>query len=265
MLGKVLTIAGSDSGGGAGIQADIKTINSLGCYACSAITALTAQNTLGVHEVFDVSPTFLKKQIDVVLSDIGADYIKIGMLNDTKTIEAVSEVLSKYDQIPIILDTVMIAKGGCVLLKQDSIENLKDKLIKKSFLVTPNIPEAEILSKTIINDVDDMIIAAKNIIKFGTKNVLLKGGHLDGDTVFDILLKENGKYQIFQHKKLSTKNTHGTGCTLSAAISAFMAKGYNLSESVKEARLYVFDAIKNCHSSIGRGNGPLNHSVLIDH
>lgn len=259
MVKKVLTIAGSDSGGGAGIQADIKTINSIGVYASSVITALTAQNTQGVQQIFDVNPQFVAKQIEVVLSDISADMIKIGMLSNTQIIESVAESLRQYPNIPIILDTVMIAKGGCPLLKNDAVESLKENLIKNAYLVTPNIPEAEILADMKINNVEDMKIASTKIIKQGAKNILLKGGHLQSETIYDVLCDANLDFKIFEHQKINSNNTHGTGCTLSSAIASYLAKGLSLKDAINHARDYVYNAITNAPKNIGTGHGPLCH------
>ncbi len=260
MIGRVLVIAGSDSGGGAGIQADIKTITTLGSYASTAITALTAQNTLGVHGIFDVDPDFIAKQIEVVLDDIGADAIKIGMLSNSGVVDKVSEVLkNKAKDIPIILDPVMVAKGGASLLHLDAISILKQKLIQISYIITPNIEEAKILADMEIRNLDDMKIAVKKIRDSGASNVLLKGGHLEGDDIYDILLAD-GNIQIFESKRVNTRNTHGTGCTLASAIATFVSQKSSIIEAVSKARNYVRKAIISA-PNIGKGHGPLRHNL----
>jgi len=256
MEGKVLIIAGSDSGGGAGIQGDIKTITSLNSYAATAITALTAQNTEGVSGIHAVPKEFVKQQIESVLLDIGADVIKTGMLLNKDIIEAVAETISSY-KIPIILDPVMIAKGGKALLEDDAIDALKEKLIPLSLLVTPNIPEAEKLSGKAISSKEDMIEAGKFIKESLNANaVLIKGGHLKGDDIYDILITDD--IEVLESKRIDSKNTHGTGCTLASSIAAFVSKGENISDAVKNAREYVKKAIETA-PDIGKGHGPLNH------
>lgn len=260
MIGRVLVIAGSDSGGGAGIQADIKTITVLGSYAATAITALTAQNTVGVHGIFDVDPNFIARQIEVVLDDIGADVIKIGMLSNSGVIDKVAEVLkNKAKDIPIILDPVMVAKGGAPLLHLDAISILKQKLIPISYIITPNIEEAKILADMDIKNLDNMKIAAKKIRDLSVSNVLLKGGHLDGDDIYDILLVDDN-IQVFESERINTRNTHGTGCTLASAIATFISQKLPLVEAVSKARDYVRKAIISA-PNIGKGHGPLGHKV----
>ncbi len=262
MLGRVLSIAGSDSGGGAGIQADVKAITMLGGYAATAITALTAQNTQGVFGILEVPTDFLKQQINLVLSDIGADAIKTGMLHSVSVIDAVSMCLDSYSDIPLIVDPVMVSTSGNALLKTDAITALKQKLIARATLVTPNIPEAEILSGIAINDTSDMEKAAEIILQTGAKAVLLKGGHGKNDIVENLLLTSWGTKQIFCSTRINTKNTHGTGCTLASAIACKLAQGNNLSVSVEQSIEYVHKAIQAAEG-FGKGNGPIKHNVVI--
>ena len=220
---KVLIIAGSDSSGGAGIQADIKTVTALGSYAMTAVTAVTSQNTKGVKGIIPIPIKILRTQIKMVLDDIGANAVKIGMLHNTKVIKCVYKILKKYKLKNIILDPVMIAKGGTKLANNNSIKYLKELLIPLCDVVTPNIPEAEALTGHSILNKDDMIKAAKKIISMGAKNVLLKGGHLKNKMIFDILVSKK-KIIIFPKRKIKTKNTHGTGCTLSSALATFLSQ-----------------------------------------
>lgn len=251
-----MSIAGSDSGGGAGIQADIKTAFAHGVYASTAITALTAQNTQGVSGIFDVSANFVAEQITLVLEDIGADVIKIGMLNNAGVISAVENVIGNL-QIPIVLDTVMVAKGGAALLKTNAVNALKNKLIPLARIVTPNLPEAQILSGMKIRTLEDMILAGQNILGLGCHAVLVKGGHMSGQTVYDVAVTRD-KYEVFSHDKLKTKHTHGTGCSLATAIACHLANGLDIFTAVDYARQYVFAAIKTA-PGIGQGHGPINH------
>ena len=254
---KILVIAGSDSSGGAGIQADIKTITSLGCYAMTAITAITAQNTTGVISVFPIPPRELKKQILFTCKDIKPDAIKIGMLHSKSIIKAVIESLNKISNKKIILDPVMIAKGGAKLINNPAIDFIKYELVKKTYLITPNIPEAEVLSELKIKNTKDMINAAKILLNFGVKNVLIKGGHLKSKILTDIYLT-NSELIIFKNKKINTKNTHGTGCTLSSAITTFLSCGKPLKKSCELGIKYVNQSIKS-NLNYGKGHGPLNH------
>lgn len=254
---RLLIIAGSDSGGGAGIQADIKTAEAHGVFSTTAITALTAQNTLGVDSVSDVSAEFVGAQIEAVLSDIGADAVKLGMLNNADVIEVVAEKLQGLD-CPIILDTVMVSTSGHKLLADDAIQALKTKLMPLATIITPNIPEAEVLADMKIETVDDMLKAGEKI----DGDILLKGGHLESDELTDILFYQ-GEIHKFTSAKIQTKNTHGTGCTLASAIACNLANGLGMIEAVEKAREYVFEAIKNA-PNIGQGNGPLNHKVSVD-
>ena len=261
---KVLIIAGSDSSGGAGIQADIKTITALGGYAMTAVTAVTVQNTTGVSSVISINPKEIEKQILFTCKDIEPNGIKIGMLHSSNVITSVVNALEKVKISKIILDPVMVAKGGARLINQSAIKTLKDKLIKKVYLMTPNIPEAEILTKTKIKSLEDMIHAANVLLKLGAKNVLVKGGHRKTKYVEDILL--NGKeIKIFKNKKIKTKNTHGTGCTLSSAITTFLSCGKPLKKSCELGIKYVNHAIGS-NLNYGKGYGPINHlnSILLD-
>ena len=254
---KVLIIAGSDSSGGAGIQADIKTVTSLGCYAMTAITAVTAQNTTGVKSIIAIKPKEISEQIEFTAKDIKPNAIKIGMLHSTKVISAVIKSLRKISTNKIVLDPVMVAKGGAMLINKQAIRDIKNKLIKKIFLITPNIPEAELLTNTKINSVDDMIVAGKLLLKFGAKNVLVKGGHLNSNYMNDILLNKK-LIKVFKSKKYRSKNTHGTGCTLSSAITANLSCGKDLIKSCELGIKYVNEAIKS-NLNLGKGNGPINH------
>ena len=254
---KILIIAGSDSSGGAGIQADIKTVTSLGSYAMTAITAVTSQNTTGVLSITSIPPTEISKQIEFTSSDIKPDVIKIGMLHSSGVIDAVLKSLSKLKIKKIILDPVMVAKGGEKLIDNKSIKILKEKLLKKVSLITPNIPEAEILTQTKIHSKEDMIYAADTLLKLGAKNVLIKGGHLSGNTMIDIFLNKN-EIAIFNNKKIKTSNTHGTGCTLSSAIATYYSCGKTLKKSCELAIKYVNNAIGS-KIIIGKGHGPINH------
>ena len=261
---KILIIAGSDSSGGAGIQADIKTVTSLGSYAMTAITAITSQNTTGVKSIASISPREISKQIEFTSKDIKPDAIKIGMLHSVEVINAVLKSLNVIRIKKIILDPVMVAKGGAKLIDNNSIKILKLKLMKKVSLITPNIPEAEILTKTKISSVDDMISAARILMSLGAKNVLLKGGHLKSRIMYDIFLSKN-EILVFKNKKINTKNTHGTGCTLSSAITTFLSCGKPLNKSCELGIKYVNQAIGS-KLNYGKGHGPINHlnSILIN-
>ena len=254
---KVLIIAGSDSSGGAGIQADIKTISSLGSYAMTAITAITSQNTTGVKSIVSIPPKEISRQIEFSAKDIRPNAIKIGMLGNTHIINAVLNSLAKIKIKKIILDPVMIAKGGTRLINKNSIKKIRDKLIKEVTLITPNIPEAEILTNLKINSKEDMIRAGKKLILLGAKHVLIKGGHLKSKIIYDILL-EKKKIFIFKNKKIKSKHTHGTGCTLSSAIAAYYSCGKSLNKSCENAIKYVNQALREA-PKYGKGNGPINH------
>ena len=260
---KVLIIAGSDSSGGAGIQADIKTVTSLGSYAMTAITAITSQNTTGVKSIVPISTKEISNQIEFTSQDIKPDAIKIGMLHSTKVIAAVIKSLMKIKVTKIVLDPVMVAKGGARLINQNAINIIKKKLIKKTYLITPNIPEAEILTKSKIESVKDMINSAKLLLKLGAKNVLIKGGHLTSNEMIDILINKK-ELTLFKNKKFLTKNTHGTGCTLSSAIATHLSRGKVLKKACELGIKYVNQAIGS-NLNYGKGNGPVNHlnSIIV--
>ena len=253
----VLIIAGSDSSGGAGIQADIKTVTSLGCYAMTAVTAVTAQNTTGVKSIIPINPKEIKNQIDFSAKDIKPKAIKIGMLHSKNVILEVLKSLKNINTKKIVLDPVMVAKGGTKLINNSAISFIKKKLMKKSLLITPNIPEAEILTKTKIKNIEDMIVAGRILIDLGAKNILIKGGHLESKTMNDIFVNKK-IIKVFKSKKYNSKNTHGTGCTLSSAIATHLSCGKNLIKSCELGIKYVNEAIKS-NLNLGKGNGPINH------
>ena len=259
---KVLIIAGSDSSGGAGIQADIKTVTSLGSYAMTAITAVTAQNTTGVNSIASIDPKKIFKQIVFTCKDIKPDAIKIGMLHSPSVIKAVILALKKVKVSKIVLDPVMVAKGGAKLINDSAINILKKSLIKRAFLITPNIPEAEVLTKVKIKNSKDMIKAANILLKLGAKNVLIKGGHLKSQVMQDILVGKK-TIKIFKNKKFLTKNTHGTGCTLSSAVATFLSCGKLLNKSCELGIKYVNEAIGS-NLNYGKGHGPINHLNSIN-
>ncbi len=259
---KILIIAGSDSSGGAGIQADIKTATSLGVYSMTAVTAVTVQNTKGVKSVIPIPPNEIYNQIIYTTKDIKPNAIKIGMLHSTQIIDKVSRSLNEMKIKKIILDPVMIAKGGSKLITDQAIKLMKKKLLNKVYLITPNIPEAEILTGIKITDKNDMILAANELIKFGVPNVLVKGGHLKSKKVHDIFLNKND-IKVFSSKRFNTKNTHGTGCTLSTAITSFFSCGKTLKKSCELGIKYVNSAIIT-NPKIGKGHGPINHLNSIE-
>lgn len=259
MHGRVLVIAGSDSGGGAGIQADIKTICAFGAYAATAVTAITAQDTNGVRAIHPVPADIVARQIACVLEDIGADAIKSGMLGDAAAIRTVAKAIAEYPGLPFVLDPVMVAKGGAVLLEAEAVAELKRSLLPFASLLTPNVPEAEILSGMAIQSEQDMLRAAEAMLTLGVPAVLLKGGHLPGDEVIDLLASEDGT-RLFRSRRIHSRHTHGTGCTLASAIAASLAQGIALEPAVMRARDYVRRAIEAA-PGFGRGHGPLNHLV----
>ncbi len=264
MRGRVLIVAGSDSGGGAGIQADIKTVTVLGGYAATAITALTAQNTEGVFGVLPIPTDFIRQQIEVVLDDIGADAIKTGMLHDTAVIETLAAVLrARAATIPLVVDPVMAAKGGARLIDPDAVEALKAQLIPHATVLTPNLPEAEILCGRAIADVAAMQAAGEQLLRLGCRAVLVKGGHLAGDTVTDVLVTTGGSSRIWESPRIHSRHTHGTGCTLASAIATGLAQGLAIEEAVDRARDYVQCAIVTA-PGFGRGHGPLNHAHPLE-
>jgi len=263
MQGRVLIIAGSDSGGGAGIQADIKTVTALGGFAMTAITALTAQNTQGVEGILDVDPAFIQQQMECVLDDLGADCIKIGMLHKPDVVDVVADVLQKKAaDIPIVLDPVMVAKGGASLLTDQAIDRLKKRLIPGASIITPNVPEAEILAKMIWDETDDGTAMAARLLQLGPQSVLLKGGHLTGAVVKDRLFSNTGPMQFFESPRINSQNTHGTGCTLASAIACGLAQGLDVASAVNRGREYVIEAIRRA-PGFGHGHGPLNHAHTV--
>lgn len=259
MRGRVLSIAGSDPSGGAGIQADIKAISALRGYAMSAITALTVQNTLGVTDVLPVPPHIIAAQIKACLDDIGADAIKTGMLHDAAAIETVATSLSSIAKTaPLVIDPVMVSKSGAALLQNEAVAALITHLIPLAAIITPNIPEAEALTGLTIKTADDMKAALPALVKHGARAVLLKGGHLHGPMVVDMLW-ENGAVTQWASPRINTKHTHGTGCTLASALATLLAQGLSLKDACGAARAYVEGAIINA-PAFGHGHGPLNHS-----
>jgi hydroxymethylpyrimidine/phosphomethylpyrimidine kinase len=260
--GRVLIIAGSDSGGGAGIQADIKTVTALGGYAATAVTAVTAQDTHGVREVVAMAPDFVARQAELVLADIGADAIKTGMMVNAATIDAVSDVLAlRAGKVPIVVDPVMVAKGGHPLLDGPGIAALKRRLALLATLITPNLPEAELLIGRAIPNRQAMLDAAYMLPTLGCKAALLTGGHLEGPTVLDILATQDGA-ESFESPRIDTTRTHGTGCTLASAIATGLAQRLSLRDAVLRARAYVREAIRTA-PAIGHGSGPLNHAHTV--
>ena len=261
--GRVLVIAGSDSGGGAGIQADLKTVMALGGYATTALAALTAQNTRGVSAVLLVPPQFIRAQIDSVMADIGADAIKTGMLPDTESIETVAEFIERLaTALPFVMDPVMVATSGDRLQSEEALHALKTRLIPRATVITPNIPEAELLLGTRIADEADQRRAAEALLELGAAAVLVKGGHLTGETVTDILATPDGLVAM-TGKRIASTSTHGTGCTLASAIATGLAQGMPLADAVRRARAYVTAAIEAA-PGLGDGHGPLGHGVTVD-
>ena len=258
---KILIIAGSDSGGGAGIQADIKTTTFFKGYAMTVVTAITAQNTIGVQSIYPLPKQIVIDQINSINNDLPPDVIKIGMLADEEIIEYISMNISNHK---IILDPVMVAKGGFKLINDKAVKTLREKLIKKVFLITPNIPEAEVLTKTKIKNLEDMIRAANILLNSGVKNVLVKGGHGKSKVTKDVFLNKK-EIKIFRNKKIKTKNTHGTGCTLSSAIATFFACGKSINKSCELGIKYVNQSLRS-NLNYGKGHGPINHlsSINID-
>jgi hydroxymethylpyrimidine/phosphomethylpyrimidine kinase len=255
---RVLTIAGSDSGGGAGIQADLKTFSAFGVYGMSVITAVTAQNTVRVHGVEAVSPDFVGLQFEAVITDIGVDALKTGMLFSAEIIDVIALKLHQ-NRIPnTVCDPVMVAKSGDKLLKDDAIRKLKERLIPEVMLLTPNIPEAETLSGIEIHSAEALKEAAIRILNLGCKAVLIKGGHLQGDA--DDILYDGERFIRYPQKRINSLHTHGTGCTYSAAIAANLAKGFELTEAVRISKAFVTEAIKQARP-LGKGHGPLNHFI----
>lgn len=262
MTSVALTIAGSDSGGGAGIQADLKTFQELGTFGTSALTAVTAQNTLGVYAVQPIETDIVIAQIEAVLNDFTVGAAKTGMLFSAEIIEAVADTLSRHERIPFVIDPVMIAKGGASLLRQTAIAALQERLIPSATLLTPNIPEAEVLTGMSIVSMKDMEIAANQLLRMGAGAVLLKGGHrVDTPDAEDLFLSSDGDCFLMKSKRINTKDTHGTGCTFAAAITAELAKGAPISEAVVTAKRFIHAAIVD-GLSLGNGHGPTNHAAL---
>lgn len=260
MTARVLVVAGSDSGGGAGIQADIKTVTALGGYAMTAVTAITAQNTLGVKEVVGLDADFVATQMTVVLEDLGADAMKTGMLHTAAIVERVAEVVSEQARgTPLVVDPVMVAKGGAPLLEDSARDALVSRLVPLASLLTPNIPEAEALVGHPIENVEDMRRAADKLVLRGPGAVLVKGGHLDGDRVVDLLVTADGAEHSIEGPRIDTRSNHGTGCTLASAIATGLAEGLNLRDSVERARAYLRKALRTA-PGLGKGHGPLNHA-----
>ena len=260
MIKKVLTIAGSDSSGGAGIQADIKTITCHKMYAMSAITALTAQNTTGVYGVQEATPEFVGQQIDCIFNDIRPDAVKIGMVSSSKIIKVIVEKLKKYNAESIVVDPVMVATSGSPLLEKEAMSTLINELLPMGTVITPNIPEAEILCGFKINNQDDMLRAAKKIATSIKGGVLIKGGHFSNTA--DDLLYIDGKEVWYKQEKIYNENTHGTGCTLSSAIACNLADGYSIEDSIRNAKSYITGALK-AGLNLGKGSGPLEHNYNI--
>jgi hydroxymethylpyrimidine/phosphomethylpyrimidine kinase len=257
--GRVLIVAGSDSGGGAGIQADIKTVTMLDAFAATAVTALTAQNTLGVFGVLPIPPDFIRRQIEVVLDDIGADAVKSGMLHSAAVIETLAAVLNERAKgVPLVVDPVMAAKGGARLIEPDAIAALRQLLIPRAAVLTPNLPEAEILTGTPIGDVAAMRRAGERLLALGCRAVLIKGGHLAGTVVTDVLAADTTT-RVWESARIDTPHTHGTGCSLASAIAAGLAQGLAIERAVDRARCFVRRAIATA-PGFGRGHGPLDHA-----
>ena len=257
---RVLTIAGSDSSGGAGIQADLKTFAALGCYGMSAITALTAQNTVGVQGIHAVPASFLKAQIQSVMDDIGVDALKIGMLHEPAIVSVVAWAIDHYNIRHVVLDPVMVATSGDRLIAQETVQVLVRELFPRVSVVTPNLDEAQLLLGQPIPDAQTLDAAAKGLLALGAKAVLLKGGHLVGDEVVDLLVQTEGATRRLASSRIPSRNVHGTGCTLSSAIAAHLALGHGLEEAVVLARTYILSAIEQgAQVQTGQGHGPLNH------
>lgn len=256
----VLTIAGSDSGGGAGIQADLKTFSALGCYGTSAVTAVTVQNTLGVTGIHSIPAQMVQQQISAVMDDIKPLAIKIGMVHSAELAIAIADVLKSYPLVPVIFDPVMVSTSGHQLIEAGTIATLQKQLFPIAKLVTPNLDEAELLAGMKIGSIDDMKQAARRLIEDGCNAVLIKGGHLKGADLFDVYLGNNGQEKVYRSTAIKTNNTHGTGCTLSSAIASFMALGNDMEPAIENAKAYVHQAIVwGRNVKTGEGHGPLNH------
>jgi hydroxymethylpyrimidine/phosphomethylpyrimidine kinase len=257
---RVLSIAGSDSGGGAGIQADLKTMGALGCYGMTAITALTAQNTCGVRSIHGVPPQMLRDQIDAVVEDIGVDAVKIGMLHSPEIVRTVAEAIERHAMPNVVFDPVMVATSGAVLIDTSAVEVLVRELFPRAVLITPNLDEAALLVRRALLTESDMEAAAADLLAMGAKAVLVKGGHLQGEVVSDLLALASGEHVWMRDARIHTPNTHGTGCTLSSAIASYLALGQDLVQAVQSARSYIRGALQHgAQVRTGKGGGPLNH------
>jgi hydroxymethylpyrimidine/phosphomethylpyrimidine kinase len=256
---RVLIVAGSDSGGGAGIQADIKAVTILGSFAMTAVTAITVQNTLGVFDVHPIPAKIIRDQISCVASDLGVDVVKTGMLGSVETVETVAEALDAHVRLAMrVVDPVMVAKGGHPLLEDKAVAAVKSLMIPYATLLTPNAPEAERLTDLSVDGINGQRRAAERLLKLGAKAVLVKGGHIPGAVFTDVLATHSGEH-FFETQRIDTTSTHGTGCTLASAIAALLAQGVGLEESIERARAYLFEAIKRA-PGLGTGHGPLNHA-----
>lgn len=256
----VLTIAGFDGSGGAGIQADIKTISALGCYATSVLTALPVQNTQGVKNIFPIPVKVVAEQLETIIEDIIPDAIKIGMLHTPELVDVIVSLLEKHPEITVVFDPVMVATSGHRLIEDQTIDAIIKKMFPIATIITPNMDEAAILTNTVVNTLDDMQLAGTHLKKLGCRNILLKGGHQQTKTITSLFLDEANEYHSFAFHKIDTNNTHGSGCTLSSAIASFMAQGKTLLEAVDLGQQYVFNAIQSgADVQTGKGNGPLNH------
>ncbi|MCL4638213.1 MULTISPECIES: bifunctional hydroxymethylpyrimidine kinase/phosphomethylpyrimidine kinase [Olivibacter] len=255
-----MTIAGFDGSGGAGIQADIKTFSALGCFATSVLTALPVQNTQGVQAIYAIPDRAIQEQIRVLLSDIFPKAIKIGMVHTATLVDVIVETLSEYPKVPLIFDPVMVASSGHRLVQDATVATIVEKLIPKTDLITPNIDEAAVLAEMKISSLDDMYIAGERILKLGATNVLLKGGHLQSSTLTSLYFDNQGKVHSYESAKLETNNLHGTGCTLSSAITSFLARDFPMESAIVAGQCYTYKAIKNGMDVLtGKGRGPLNH------
>ncbi|KUG13030.1 bifunctional hydroxymethylpyrimidine kinase/phosphomethylpyrimidine kinase [Elizabethkingia sp. HvH-WGS333] len=256
----VLTIAGFDGSGGAGIQADIKTFSALGCFATSVLTALPVQNTQGVRKIYSIPEEAVADQIEAILDDIFPSAIKIGMVHTPQLVDVITNTLNKYDKVPVVFDPVMVATSGHRLIEEETITAIVQKLFPLADVITPNMDEASILANMQVKTLDDMYTAGEKILNLGCKSILLKGGHQETDMITSLYFDGSGKISSFETEKFQTNNTHGSGCTLSSAIAAYLAQGKNLSDAVLLGQQYVFEAIKSGKDlKIGKGNGPLNH------
>ena len=257
---RLLTIAGSDSGGGAGIQADIKTFSALGCYGMSAITALTAQNTIGVRAIHAIPPQMLRDQIDAVVEDIGVDAVKIGMLHAPDIVQVVAEAIDKHQLAQVVLDPVMIATSGAMLIENEAVQALVQHLFHRVQLITPNLDEAGFLVGHTLKNEADMEAAADQLLHLGARAVLIKGGHLSGDTVADLFVSSNAQKWWLRSARIHSPNTHGTGCTLSSAIAAHLALGVPLQPAIEKSHAFIRQALQaGANVRTGSGSGPLNH------